>query len=265
MTFTTGDAVSLTANPAANNSFTSWDIDNGAIIGNITPYTGLQMTANRSVVAIFDVNPALVRIDGSATPYYSIASALVVPTAAATIRLQSASDFIENINMTNPITILLKGGYSDIDFTNQSGYSTISGSLKIKAGTLKVDHLKIMPCDGSLSCMDDPCAVNPCISAPPTACYNYGSLATYSTPGVCSQQQPPPYFSCSYPPVIVSCGSNVCSGGLCVPAGCTDGNKNGNETDVDCGGSCAKCGNGKMCLIGGDCTSGKCIDNICQQ
>lgn len=35
---------------------------------------------------------------------------------------------------------------------------------------------------------------------------------------------------------------------------CSDGVKNGDETDVDCGGSCAgKCAAGKACLVSGDC------------
>jgi hypothetical protein len=48
---------------------------------------------------------------------------------------------------------------------------------------------------------------------------------------------------------------------------CTDGVKNGNETDVDCGGSCLpskQCGNGLMCNNGPDCTSGVCKTNLCQ-
>ena len=41
--------------------------------------------------------------------------------------------------------------------------------------------------------------------------------------------------------------------------GCNDGIKNGNETDVDCGGSCAtKCAGGKSCAVAGDCVSGTC-------
>src|SRR5260221_4644152 len=42
---------------------------------------------------------------------------------------------------------------------------------------------------------------------------------------------------------------------------CTDQVKNGNETDIDCGGMCAptlKCGDGKGCSVAGDCQSGVC-------
>jgi hypothetical protein len=60
-----------------------------------------------------------------------------------TIRALAAPDFIENIIMSNPVTILLKGGYSDAGFSNQSGYSTISGYLKIRGGKLTVERVKI--------------------------------------------------------------------------------------------------------------------------
>lgn len=48
--------------------------------------------------------------------------------------------------------------------------------------------------------------------------------------------------------------TNVCSAPLC-----TDGVQNGNETDKDCGGSCAqKCGDAKKCIVGSDCSSFVC-------
>lgn len=42
---------------------------------------------------------------------------------------------------------------------------------------------------------------------------------------------------------------------------------NGNETDVDCGGSCAfikKCGETLRCITSSDCMIGTCKSNICQ-
>ena len=45
---------------------------------------------------------------------------------------------------------------------------------------------------------------------------------------------------------------------------CSDGVKNGNETDVDCGGStCGACGDNKGCLTATDCQSGLCNNNKC--
>jgi hypothetical protein len=55
------------------------------------------------------------------------------------------------------------------------------------------------------------------------------------------------YFNCSIPPP---------------PAPCEDGAKNNDETDVDCGGSCAAtCAEGQGCNDNDDCTSGACVLN----
>jgi Cys-rich repeat protein len=56
------------------------------------------------------------------------------------------------------------------------------------------------------------------------------------------------------------CTSNACDPLLhtCLSPQCSDGQKDGNETDVDCGGSCAACGLGKMCSADQDCASQAC-------
>ena len=45
---------------------------------------------------------------------------------------------------------------------------------------------------------------------------------------------------------------------------CGDGKQNGNETDVDCGGSCCPCADGKLCISGQDCVSRSCKGGKCQ-
>src|SRR5207244_1189301 len=40
---------------------------------------------------------------------------------------------------------------------------------------------------------------------------------------------------------------------------------NQNESDVDCGGSCAKCQNGKICGVSADCGSNLCMNMKCSQ
>ena len=48
---------------------------------------------------------------------------------------------------------------------------------------------------------------------------------------------------------------------------CNDGVKNADETDVDCGGSCApakRCGELFRCSNPSDCKTGICVSNICQ-
>jgi hypothetical protein len=44
---------------------------------------------------------------------------------------------------------------------------------------------------------------------------------------------------------------------------CTDGVKNGTESDVDCGGSCEACVDGKFCSAGADCASTLCNNGTC--
>ncbi|MDC0746893.1 hypothetical protein [Polyangium mundeleinium] len=45
---------------------------------------------------------------------------------------------------------------------------------------------------------------------------------------------------------------------------CTDGIRNGDESDSDCGGNrCPKCTQGKSCNTGGDCTTANCADGAC--
>lgn len=52
------------------------------------------------------------------------------------------------------------------------------------------------------------------------------------------------------------------SKGYCVS--CSNGVADGDESDVDCGGSCStKCANGKKCLQNSDCTNGTCSNNVC--
>jgi len=45
---------------------------------------------------------------------------------------------------------------------------------------------------------------------------------------------------------------------------CTDGVRNGTETDVDCGGSCPPCALGKSCSVAADCATGdNCVGGTC--
>jgi hypothetical protein len=44
---------------------------------------------------------------------------------------------------------------------------------------------------------------------------------------------------------------------------CTDGRTTASETDVDCGGVCGGCSDGRRCATGSDCLSGVCTGGIC--
>jgi hypothetical protein len=46
---------------------------------------------------------------------------------------------------------------------------------------------------------------------------------------------------------------------------CQDGVKNGNESDIDCGGTCPRCTAGQICNSRDDCTTGLCVAGACAQ
>jgi cysteine-rich repeat protein len=58
-------------------------------------------------------------------------------------------------------------------------------------------------------------------------------------------------------------GGMVCTNGVCQSL-CTDNVRNGDETAVDCGGSCLPCATGLGCAQAADCDSGVCTGGICQ-
>lgn len=59
------------------------------------------------------------------------------------------------------------------------------------------------------------------------------------------------------------CASLICTGGRCQSSGCSDGQRNGSETGVDCGGMCGKCPDLSACLVNDDCISGRCVNGSC--
>jgi hypothetical protein len=59
-------------------------------------------------------------------------------------------------------------------------------------------------------------------------------------------------------------GGTKCDGkGLCRKEHCFDEKKSGDEADVDCGGSCAKCADAKKCSAPADCESTFCATGTC--
>lgn len=47
------------------------------------------------------------------------------------------------------------------------------------------------------------------------------------------------------------------------PVTCEDGTLNGDETDIDCGGSCKQCSRGQQCNFNTDCDTGMCLSGTC--
>lgn len=72
----------------------------------------------------------------------------------------------------------------------------------------------------------------------------------------------PPGDSCT---VNGDCRTGVCTTGACQAASNTDGVKNGDETDVDCGGAAGPgCAEGKACVNDTSCARGTCSGYVCK-
>ena len=56
------------------------------------------------------------------------------------------------------------------------------------------------------------------------------------------------------------CESRTCDSGHCRAPTCSDGVRDGLESDVDCGSTCPPCGTGRACFADQDCASGVCND-----
>jgi cysteine-rich repeat protein len=59
------------------------------------------------------------------------------------------------------------------------------------------------------------------------------------------------------------CAAGVCLSGQCADPGCDDDVHNGDETDMDCGGSCPPCAVGDTCEAPPDCAPNVCLDDEC--
>jgi hypothetical protein len=60
------------------------------------------------------------------------------------------------------------------------------------------------------------------------------------------------------------CQSAICTNQVCQPPTCTDLAVNGDETDINCGGTCTPCALGRHCAIDADCQSGRCTSSMCE-
>jgi len=76
--------------------------------------------------------------------------------------------------------------------------------------------------------------------------------------GVCSMPMAADDTLCT-----LAAGPAVCRNGTCTLR-CADGSRDGAETDRDCGGGCAGCGVGLMCLVNADCAASAC-DSVSSQ
>ena len=96
-------------------------------------------------------------------------------------------------------------------------------------------------------------------SSDPTVTDDAGTSPTGTGTGTV----PPPGPACT---TDSECDGGTCQNGACSNASRIDGVKNGDETDVDCGGKTApRCGAGKACLQQSDCQSLPCTGGVCKK
>jgi hypothetical protein len=120
-------------------------------------------------------------------------------------------------------------------------------------GTIEVENSKDVPDDGEF-CTFDSCELGLPAHTPKT-----GFGCSENGGHYCDD-----HGKCVECFMDANCTSKVCKAGTCAPAGCSDGLKNGDETDTDCGGSCQGCATGKACKMGTDCLSQICTASVCK-
>ena len=111
-------------------------------------------------------------------------------------------------------------------------------------------------CVAGADCAEKVCDALVCAAATPTDGVKNGSETDID----CGGGAPAPLCAATKKCSLGTrdCASSICTAGACVAPSPTDGVKNGNETDIDCGGGAPAplCGNGKTCVTGAtDCTS----------
>ena len=118
-------------------------------------------------------------------------------------------------------------------------------------------------CTTSAECSSQTCTGGICVVAPPT-CVDFTRNGT-ETDIDCGGGSCPQCINGQGCGTNNDCVSANCSGGLCQPAAptCMDGIQNGNESDIDCGGPCTPCADGK-CHDNSDCASNACELGRCK-
>lgn len=107
--------------------------------------------------------------------------------------------------------------------------------------------------DNELAASDtNRCCSAPCLTPSAIRCSDCGKGLF----NVCEQKECDDIGNCKFiPGLIAKCKEETCS----------DLIKNQGESDIDCGGSCSKCQDGKSCSSMNDCLSGYCNNNKCSK
>jgi hypothetical protein len=137
-------------------TFTSVNLGNYTVTASKTgitfdadPVAGMQNPVNIAVGPDQTINFThpyanyLVRIlSGAVTKSYATLQSAADEAFSGDFIQTQATSLNENLNFSSDISVTLKGGYNS-DFTSQTGYTTIIGSLIISNGTVTVENMLI--------------------------------------------------------------------------------------------------------------------------
>jgi uncharacterized protein (DUF2141 family) len=140
-TYSAGSAFTLHASPSASYTFTGWSGTVSAAGCSGTGDCSFTLNADTTANATFNPMPP-VKVSGSPDVFYSTLGTAYTPAGPGsnlTIQAQ-ATTFTENLNLVNPVTLLLLGGY-DSSFTSQPGMTTLQGILTVGLGSLTAGNL----------------------------------------------------------------------------------------------------------------------------
>jgi hypothetical protein len=126
------------------------------------------------------------------------------------------------------------------------------------------------PCESFQVCVDNRCDDRACVGVlcpQGTVCANGACLPQDCPTSTCAPGAVCDNGQCVDSPCAgVLCPTGLsCVRGACVLTTCSDTTLDGDESDVDCGGSCTPCPAGKMCSRFDDCLSKRCEQGVCAQ
>jgi len=146
----------------------------------------------------------------------------------------------ENVATGTPVTTQMAGDCKVVVCDGMGGTTTVSLDSDVE--------------DDGKSCTTDTCDAGTSVHTPVTA----GEACSEGTGKFCDGNG-----ACVECTQNADCMTGVCQAGSCMAAPCGDGMQGGDETDVDCGGSCGPCADGLTCISSTDCTSKVCTNGAC--
>ncbi|HYB99034.1 MAG TPA: hypothetical protein VEC57_07835 [Candidatus Limnocylindrales bacterium] len=161
--------------------------------------------------------------------------------------------------------------------TSSTTTTTIPGGACTNSADRAVDELYDMQAQTTtctLSCLSSPTrpqCISTCVASATgasAACSTcYGQTAECGLQNCAQQcainQSSPPCLACLDAACVPAFDACTGLGDPPLPASCTNQTRDGNESDVDCGGDCDECAIGDTCGAASDCVTGECVGGTC--